>query len=177
MAQHFSTMSFTKRIYAILLSLVALWCALIVLAPTAATMSEPGKLTASVLYGFLSRICHQIDARSFHLMGEKFGVCIRCTALYFSFFVGLVFYPFMRRLGSTEVPRARILILASLPMLIDVALHVTGIHASSTLTRILTGSFLGLTLPYYFLPPLIEALAHLRFRTTSSEGSIDARKA
>ncbi len=211
-----SAMEITRRVYFILLSLVAVWCGLIIAAPLINGVSESA---GSLVYQFFSRICHQLDERSFHLAGGKFAVCIRCSAIYFAFFAGIVLYPFVnitlrRRRGATApsqknllignlpvptknvgtpllqqggeksssllrpLPSRRWLLLALLPMLVDVFLGFTGIHASTDITRLVTGSLFGVVLPWYILPVLFESLESLSkhwIRTSKGEPSY-ARK-
>jgi len=166
-------MEFNKRIYLILLLLVALWCAGIVLAPCLSSVL-PG--VSAFLYSFYSPICHQIDARSFHLFGEKIGVCSRCSAIYFGFLVSVALYPFFRKLRSPAFPKNHWIALAVLPMLIDVAANFVGIHDSSLLTRAITGLLFGLILPFYIIPPLLEGIAQLRDQQLAQGGFFYARK-
>jgi hypothetical protein len=65
------------KIYLIITFLVALWCAGILAAPMLTHAGLHG--SADIVYSFFSRICHQNDAHSFHVEGEKFGVCIRAV--------------------------------------------------------------------------------------------------
>jgi uncharacterized membrane protein len=56
-----------------------LWCCLILAAPL---LREPS------LYAIFSAICHQQATRSWHVWGEPFAVCIRCSSIYCGFFFG-----------------------------------------------------------------------------------------
>lgn len=47
------------------------------------------------------------------------------------------------------------------PMAIDVALDTFGIHSSSSLTRLVTGTLAGAIGPFYILPALVEAVEQL----------------
>src|SRR5262245_55406773 len=69
-----------NKTYAALLAGATLWCLSIVVAPM---------LGLPWVYVFFSRICHQDPSRSWHLAGETFAVCIRCTSTYFAFTVSL----------------------------------------------------------------------------------------
>ena len=148
-------MDTTRRSYSILLSLVALWCGMIVLAPLLQGTSESA---SSLIYKFFSRICHQLDERSFHVAGAKFAVCIRCSSIYFAFFAGLAFYPFVKGLMNRATPGLRWLFFASIPMFLDVFLSLTGIHTSTDATRLVTGGIFGFALPWYIMPVLFDAL-------------------
>lgn len=165
-----SRMDRSKRIYRVLLSLVALWCIAIVAAPLSRAFGFPSAVSAS-LYSMFSRVCHQFPDRSFVLAGEPFGVCIRCTAIYFGFFAMLAVFPLLGRVNSPAVPHRWILAAALAPMALDVTLNVLGVHASSVFTRLVTGSLAGTVLPLYVVPPLIQAFN----KFFSSGESLDAR--
>lgn len=167
-------MDTSKRTYLIFVLLVAAWCAGILLAPL---LSAHDVRLGSFLYAFYSPICHQLDHRSFHLDGEKLGVCIRCSGIYFTFFVSLLLYPLVRSVSSPTVPHLRWLILAIGPMAVDVVLGFTGIHPSTVFTRFVTGILLGGILPLFLIPPLIEAVTQLRNRLLTQGGISYARKA
>jgi uncharacterized membrane protein len=147
-----------RRVYSILLSLVAIWCGLIVAAPLLHGVSES---SSSLLYKFFARICHQLDERSFHVAGGKFAVCIRCSAIYFGFLAGIVLIPLVKGLGRLKLSPLRWLYFAMLPMLVDVVFNVSGLHSSTDFTRLVTGSLLGFVLPWYILPVLFESLSSL----------------
>ena len=169
-------MEFNKRVYTIFLSLVAVWCGLIVAAPLLVSYA-PSSGVASQVYSLFSPICHQFDSRSFHLAGEKLGVCIRCSSIYFSFFASLALYPLFRRLEPVTVPRMQWLILAVTPMALDVMLNLTSIHRSTTLTSAISGIMFGGILPLFLFPPLVEAFSQIRNRLTLRGGIFYARKA
>lgn len=169
----FSPMELNKRTYSILLSLVAAWCGGILLAP-ALHASHPD--ISSFLYSLYTPICHQIDARSFHLFGAKLGVCYRCSSIYFSFFLSLLAYPLFQRLTSPSVPGRQWIALAVAPMVVDVLLNLTGIHPSSPFTRTISGALFGTILPLYLVPTLLEGIAQLRHQLLARGGSSYARK-
>jgi uncharacterized membrane protein len=168
------TMENNKRVYLILLVLTALWCAGILLAPS---LHSQYPATSSFLYSAYSPICHQIDGRCFHLFEAKWGVCIRCSAIYFSFFLSLLLFPLFRKLSSPAFPERWWVVLAVLPMIVDVALNFTGIHSSTPLTRTISGLLFGSVLPFYIVPPLLEGVAQLRSQFSARGGLFHARKA
>jgi len=151
--------SIAIRIYIIVSLLVILWCAGILSAPLLRHADLNG--SADIVYSFFSRICHQVDARSFHIDGEKFGVCIRCSAIYFGFLAVLLLMPFLGAFKRTRIPKPMLMIAVIIPMFIDVVLNDTGLHASTTMTRIATGLLFGSVLPWYIVPVLIEACLQL----------------
>jgi uncharacterized membrane protein len=71
-----------KLTYTALLAGSTMWSLSIILAPL---------FGLTGVYQFFSSICHQNPSRSWHLAGEPFAVCIRCTSIYFAFTVSLWF--------------------------------------------------------------------------------------
>jgi uncharacterized membrane protein len=147
--------SIPVRIYIVIVVLVALWCAGILAAPVLIHTGLHGN--ADIAYSIFSRVCHQSDARSFHVEGEKLGVCIRCSAIYFGFLAGLLLLPLSGALKRTRNPKPILLIAVIIPMLIDVVLNDTGLHASTTITRVATGLLFGGVMPWCTVPLFIEA--------------------
>jgi uncharacterized membrane protein len=147
-----------SRIYILLLCAAIAWCGLIVLAPLDASFNGSTFMSQEI-YSFYGKVCHQQDSRSLHLRGEKFAVCARCSAVYFSFVGMLVVFPFLPKIG---IRKSRLWILLALfPMVLDVALDVTGIHTSTIFTRLLTGSFFGWSIAYLLIPDLEEGVSGL----------------
>jgi uncharacterized membrane protein len=142
--------------YTLILVATIVWCAAIVLAPVLATMGNAPRISAE-MYQFFGKVCHQIDSRSLHIGGEKFAVCARCSAIYFSFLAMLLVYPFLPKITIKE-SRLWILVII-LPMLLDVLLDAIGIHASTISTRLCTGSFFGLGIAYLLLPDLEHGIS------------------
>jgi uncharacterized membrane protein len=111
-----------------------------------------------------SRVCHQNDVHSFHIEGEKCGVCIRCSAIYFGFLGGLLILPWSGALKRMRIPQPTLILAFILPMVIDVVLTVSGIHISTTMTRLATGLFFGSMMPWCIVPLLFEACAQLNHK-------------
>jgi len=84
--------------YIILLGGCFLWCAVLFLPPLLASEVAYFPQLSDALYRMFSKICHQDDARSFHLLGHKLAVCIRCSSIYISFFVGVLLVSLFSRL-------------------------------------------------------------------------------
>jgi uncharacterized membrane protein len=167
-------MTFVKRVYLIFLLLVAAWCGGIILAPA---LSGPMPGVSSALYACYEPICHQIDGHSFHLGDEKLAVCARCSSIYFGFLLALIAYPFIRRLGNASVPPRPWIVLAIGPMILDVMFSLVGFHASTLLTRAVSGGLFGLVIPFFIVPVLTEAVTQLRGQLSSRGGFFYARKA
>ncbi len=151
--------SIAIRIYIVFTLLVAFWCAGIIAAPVFKHAGSNNN--ADFAYSIFSRVCHQIDARSFHVEGEKFGVCIRCTAIYFGFLAGLLLMPLSGSLKRIRFPKPIWIIAVIIPMIVDTILNDTGIHASTTFTRMATGLLFGGAMPWCIVPLLVEAVLQL----------------
>ncbi len=135
-----------------LLACVLLWCALIVL-PVFITSDSPA--TKSV-FAFFSLICHQLDSHSLHVNGQAMAVCARCSAVYFGFLMSVILLPVFR---VNEINNQRIWwFIALLPMVVDVACHIAGLHESTWLTRVITGGFFGIIAGWILIPLLISVI-------------------
>jgi uncharacterized membrane protein len=146
-------------IYSLLLFLTAVWCAGIIAAPLLKHAGE--ERYAGEIYSFFSRICHQDGTRSFHADGEKFGVCIRCTSIYFGFLAGLLAFPFFRLLKRAAPPGGTLLLSIILPMAADVFLNDAGILASTVFSRVATGFLFGGLVPLWIVPCLVEGVMQI----------------
>jgi uncharacterized membrane protein len=63
----------------------AAWAGALVLAPVVVGSAHVSRLDAALLtavYAAGGAICHQLPARSFHLLGAQLPVCARCTGIY-----------------------------------------------------------------------------------------------
>jgi uncharacterized membrane protein len=150
----------------ILLAGAFFWCVLIVAAPLLASFGGRSALMASYFYEMFSRVCHQLDSHSFHIAGFKFAVCIRCTAIYASFFGGMILFPLSKRTTIALQKSSFILMISLIPMGVDVGLAAFGIHESNVFTRIATGVLFGFALSIVLMPTLEEVTGQLlsRFR-------------
>lgn len=128
--------------YYTLLAGVLFWCFLVVVPPICLSLGGPAVPLGNLLYSNFSHICHRYDSHSLHIAGYKFGVCGRCTAIYFGFLAGVLIWPRVNRRRRDFRPG--LWVLAILPMLIDVALDVIGLSSSTMLTRLLTGGWFGI---------------------------------
>ena len=138
-----------------LLFSVASWCSLVIAPPLAAGVGMQD--LASVMYRFFSHVCHQYDSHSFHLLGMKLGVCIRCSSIYFGFLGGVLaagMLPDAHRRRFTAP-----FLVAMLPMVLDVTLDVLGIHSSNDVTRAVSGLVFGSASGVLLTPYLVEGFA------------------
>ena len=165
-------MSLTKLSYVVVLAGSILWCAGIVIAPYLASTIGFTHDSGVALYRFYATICHQIDSRSFHLHGEPFAVCARCSSIYFGFLAGTIIFPLSERVLAKRISPRTLLLVAFLPMLVDVVLSLLGLHSSTLATRGMTGGFFGLTIPLLIIPSATAALKEI----FSSHSSVHFQK-
>ncbi len=146
------------RIYILFTILVMLWCVGIVVAPA---LKQINNETAQGLYSFYSKVCHQQGEHSFHLGNEKFGVCMRCTSIYFGFCLSLLLMPLFGALKRNKITDKKFLTIILMPMLIDIVLNFLNISSSTVETRILSGLLFGLASPWFILPLIISAISKI----------------
>jgi uncharacterized membrane protein len=127
---------------------------LIIVAPLAQSHGQ-GHFASSIYHAF-SYFCHQIPERSFHLDGNKFAVCSRCTGLYSGFAIAVLAYPLARSLKETTTPSIFWLFLAALPLAVDFSLGYFNIWANTHASRFGTAALFSATAVFYILPGLIE---------------------
>lgn len=140
-----------KRLILFLSAGTMLWCVAYTLAPVIGPENPLGQW----LYFFFSPICHQLPLRSFHLLSEPMAVCSRCAGIYYGFLVALIVYPRVRSLCRRIEQSLKVLIFASLPMIIDVIISRLGILSNNYL-HALTGVILGSVSFCFILPPILE---------------------
>ena len=163
----------SKHIQVVILLLVGLWSAGILLAPI---LSAAGSPIGSALYSIYAPVCHQLDHRSFRLAGEKLAVCVRCSAIYFSFFVSTLALVLLRRTSIRVLPSRPWILLALAPIAADAILSLLTGYESTTVSRVATGALFGLMMPWYVVPLVAEGVSQLRTRFTIKEGSSYARE-
>ncbi len=140
-------------VYFLTLSSIIVWLGVIFLAPYLKSQSSGFQ---AFCYGIFSPICHQNPSRSFLFLGYPLGVCARCLGIYFGFLGGTGLYPFLKRLSNLTLPRARIFVLMSLPIVIDTAGNFFHIWMTPNWPRFATGFIWGTILPFYFIIGLTD---------------------
>ena len=147
----------SKITYSVILLLSFIWCAAILLAPYLADKGGMYSKLSSGIYYFFSSYCHQLRDRSFLLNENPFGVCSRCTSIYFTFFAGIIIYPFFKKINNVDLPKVYPLIIAGGLLVADVFLDLfSGFYTNNFITRSITGGLLGLVLPFYIIPGFIK---------------------
>ena len=127
---------------------------LIVAAPLAEAHQH--ELTAQAIYQAFSRVCHQIPERAFHVAGHPLAVCARCTGLYIGLAVGILLFPLIGSLRSTETPARHWLLIAAAPLAFDFLLGFLSIWPNTHLSRFVTGALLGAVAALFIVPGLID---------------------
>ncbi|HXT62279.1 MAG TPA: DUF2085 domain-containing protein [Pyrinomonadaceae bacterium] len=137
---------------------VASFTMMILAAVVAAPLAQASHHLAfsSAIYQAFSFLCHQIPERSFHLAGEQFAVCSRCTGLYAGFALATLSYPLFRSLRRTDTPRIIWLFASAVPLAVDFSLTYFGIWQNNHFTRFTTGVLFGAVAAIFVLPGVIE---------------------
>ncbi len=149
-----------RTTYCVLLAGAFAWCAGFVAAPLLSNVfGAEGSLT-QLSYEFYKPVCHQMDARSLHIVGQPFAVCSRCSAIYLSFLFAVIVFPLVRSIDNATMPSRFVLLLASLPMLVDAVGATLGAHTATMETRLITGSIFGFTLAFFIVPAILRGLDH-----------------
>ncbi len=147
---------YQKVIYSVILAISILWCGGIIIAPYwAGEVGIKGDISEGI-YSFYAKSCHQLDSRSHHLFEHKLGVCSRCTSIYFAFLLGVILYPFLRKLSNIDLPSLFYLFIPVGLMILDVGLDLLDIQKNSFLTRDITGAIIGFVLPFFIIPGTIR---------------------
>ena len=151
--------------YVVVLACTFLWCASLFVPPMLATWGQPSSHFA---YMFFSTICHQYETRSLHIFGHQLAVCSRCSGIYFGFFIGAILLPFLSRRKFQQT--LHLLLFAVIPMLIDVALGVVGLHEPTIMTRLYTGLFFGILSAIALVPTLENSVSQFFSQTFHIQG-------
>jgi uncharacterized membrane protein len=110
-------------------------------------------------------VCHQIDARSFHLEGRAMPLCARCSGMYLGFITGLAFLLFTRRRFGGMPPLKILLVLGAfgvafavdgLNSYLQLFPGVSGLYEPNNTLRLFTGSGVGLAIAAVLYPAFIQ---------------------
>jgi uncharacterized membrane protein len=111
---------------------------------------------ADTVYGSFALLCHQMDERSFHLLGFKLAVCARCFGLYAGALAGALLYPLARPLVRRDLPARGWLVAAAVPTTIDFALGFFRVWENTHASRFLTASLCGVAVAFYLVPGAVD---------------------
>ena len=138
------------------ISLATLALALMPLAAPLMAPSHP--LIALLIRSFFSRLCHQDPTRCFLVQGSPVAVCVRCLGVYCGAALAAL-------LGLGKAHARRLLVIALLLNLLDVATGALHWHGNLPLPRFLVGLLLGVGAGAVMLAPL----SRLRIRLSSQQ--------
>lgn len=93
------------------------------------------------IFEICNHFCHQMPSRSFFIAGHQFPLCYRCTGLLIGnlIFISAVYWYIM--------PRLRVAIVLSLPMLIDLLFQNLILWSGINILRLISGICFGVGFP------------------------------
>lgn len=142
-------------LYVLILTGVIAWLGVIFLAPYLKSQS----LSLNIfIYSVFSPICHQTPSRSFFFYGQPLAVCGRCLGIYSGFFIGTLLYPFLKGFSNTDLPKTRIFVIFSIPIVIDTMGNFLHLWLTPNVPRFFIGFLWGLILPFYFIAGITDLL-------------------
>lgn len=98
----------------------------------------------SFAYPFSNRIystvCHQQVEKLIVFNGHTSLVCSRCSGIYFGGFISSLILLFVKQL---KLKNGKYILLAAIPMLLDVLLYSVGIYTYSKFMALITGFLFG----------------------------------
>ena len=151
------TLNPTRKYYLLLLALAITYDTLFTLPPI---LPHYG-VNPDLIYRFFQPVCHQMDARSFHLFGYKLAVCSRCSSIYYGFTLGIILYPLFKSLGSTQTPGLTFFVIALTTLIADFSLNYFTPFHNTFLSRSITGGALGISGAFLFVPIWISLMMEL----------------
>jgi uncharacterized membrane protein len=80
------------------------------------------------------------------------AVCARCFGIYTGFLIGMIIYPFIKKLDDFRTPNKWYLIIALIPMAVDGTTQLIGLRESFNELRFVTGFIAGFVGVFYILP-------------------------
>jgi uncharacterized membrane protein len=108
-----------------------------------------------------SVVCHQESCKLITVNGKESLVCSRCAGIYSGLFMSSIILLFNK---SIKKPKLKILLVVSLPMLMDVIFHSIGLYNYSKTIAFLTGFLLGSVGFLYFYSGLNELIIEQKVR-------------
>ena len=133
-----------------LLSILLIWT-IGFLQPTLLTQNN--SLTNYFLKKMYSRVCHQENGKCIIIANDSMLVCARCAGIYFGALItGLLFL--FRSIPSLKI---KVLIISSIPLLLDVCFTFLGVYKYSQTIAAITGLAFG-GVVYLFLLSELENL-------------------
>jgi uncharacterized membrane protein len=134
----------------LLLSFLILWT-IGFLQPTFLTQNN--SLANYFLAKIYSRVCHQESSKCIIIANESMLVCARCAGIYF----GAMIAGLLTLIHSIPELKLKVLLIASIPLLLDVCLTFLGVYKYSPTIAFITGLAFGSVI-YLFLLSELENL-------------------
>jgi len=114
-------------------------------------LTQNNSLTNYLLNKTYSRVCHQESSKCILIGSESMLVCARCAGIYFGALItGLLFL--FNRIPELKI---KLLVIASIPLFLDVCLIFLGAYKYSQTIALITGLAFG-SIVYLFLLSEIE---------------------
>jgi uncharacterized membrane protein len=104
-------------------------------------------------------VCHQIPERSLFIDGEQLPVCARDTGLYIGSLLSLLFIVTTNRRNRNAIPVMYIsfsFVFFMVLLAIDGLTSYFGIRETTNGIRLATGLLVGITLPFFMYPLMID---------------------
>lgn len=111
-------------------------------------------------------VCHQIEARSFHIHAQPFPLCARCSGLFLGALLGMIFQAAQGRKGKMPSVAASIFFgLLALAWVLDGVNSFTmlipslpSVYQTENWTRLITGTGMGLAVAAFLWPAFIQTM-------------------
>lgn len=103
-----------------------------------------------------STVCHQQFEKLIEINGHHSLVCSRCSGIYIG---GLLSSTILLFIPTLKIRNGRLILLAALPMLVDVMLYSLGVYSYSKTIALISGFLfgsVGIAYIYYGLQILVE---------------------
>lgn len=112
------------------------------------TINKDG-FSLRIAEAILSGICHRMPSRSFWIFEVPLGLCSRCTGLYLSAFLTMIFLPFTKLKHKNRFLTYSFVGL--LPLIIDGILEHFAVYSGSNILRFSTGIIFGFSVVAIFI--------------------------
>lgn len=128
-----------------------------------------GETARGVIVDAFAPLCHQLPARSFHVAGEPWAVCHRCTGIYAGLWLSALAWAGLSE-GTDSLPLEAPLLLgvALVPAAVDWAAGWAGWWTSTAALRVVTGLWFGGIAGLFATGGITELIGSLLRRTTLS---------
>ena len=147
-----------RKSYLLLLALTLIYDLLFTLPPILLHFG----IDADLIYKCFQPVCHQMEARSFHIFGHKLAVCSRCASIYYGLTIGIASYPLFKSLDNVTMPNLTYIMIPFAVLVADFSTNFLGITHNTFVTRSITGGFLGVSTAFFLVPVWISLLKEIQ---------------